>query len=181
MVAGDKGARAGATRSSVIPSVFLTLEGTDLLLPLHYDAGGHALYAACGQAAAHFAPQQRGELITHNAVKNAAGLLGIHQILIEGAGVLDGFADHLLGDLIKGDAVGLVVRNSQQLLQVPGNGLSFAVRVGCEKDAFAVGGIFQSGNDLFLSLDGLVVGDKTGVDIDAQLGAKSRGCDPWKR
>ena len=43
MVAGDKGARAGgdAVQRHVHCPVFLTLEGTDLLLPLHYDAGGH--------------------------------------------------------------------------------------------------------------------------------------------
>ena len=60
-----------------------------------------------------------GELITHDAVQDAPGLLGVHQILVDGPGGGDGLFTTGLGDLVKGDPVGLVVGNAQQLLQVP--------------------------------------------------------------
>ena len=43
------------------------------------------------------------ELIAHDAVQNAAGLLGVHQILIDGPGVVHALGDHLVGDLVEGD------------------------------------------------------------------------------
>ena len=53
---------------------------------------------------------------------------------------------------------------------MPGDGFPFAVRVGCEIDVVAgLGGLLQVGDDLLLALDGLVVGFKVVVEVDADL------------
>ena len=115
-------------------------------------------------------PQQGGDLIAHDAVQHPARLLGVHQIHIDGPGVGDGVVDHLLGDLVEGHPVGLVVRDAQHLLQVPGDGLALPVGVGGEEHFLTLlGGFFQLVNDLFLALDGLVVQFKAVLHVHAQL------------
>ena len=114
--------------------VLLRLEGADLIFTVDHDARGHRLHAAGGQAGLDLAPEQRAEFIAHDAVENAARLLCVDQILIDLARVLDALGDDLFRDLVERHALGLVIRQIQQLLQVPRNGLSLAVRVGREID-----------------------------------------------
>ena len=156
--------------SSLDGPVLLGLEGPNLLLPLHHQAGGHRLHPAGGQAPADLLPQQGGELIAHDPVQNAPGLLGVHQILVDGPGLGDGLVDHLLGDLVKGHPVGLVVGDVQQLLQMPGDGLPLPVRVGGQIDfAALLGRLLQVADGVLLALDGLVVGLKAVFHVHAQL------------
>ena len=96
--------------------VFLWLEGPDLLLPVHHHPGGNALDTPGGKPSANLFPQQGRELIAHDPVQNPAGLLGIHQVIVDIPGMLDGVLDHLLGDLVEGDPVGLLLRELQELL-----------------------------------------------------------------
>ena len=96
--------------------VFLWLEGPDLLLPVHHHPGGNALDTSGGKPSANLFPQQGRELIAHDPVQNPAGLLGIHQVIVDIPGMLDGVLDHLLGDLVEGDPVGLLLRELQELL-----------------------------------------------------------------
>ena len=150
--------------------VLLGLEGANLHLPLHHQPGGYRLHPSGGQAPADLLPQQRGELVAHDAVQNAPGLLGVHQVLVDGTGGGDGPLHHILGDLVKGHPVGLVVGDIEQLLQVPGDGFSLPVRVGGQIDlARALGRLLQVADYVLLALDGLVVGDKAALDIHAQL------------
>jgi len=51
-------------------------------------------------ATAHFVPQQRGYLIAHQAIEHAPCLLRIHQVLVDVAGMLEGFLHGALRDLI---------------------------------------------------------------------------------
>ena len=150
--------------------VFLGHKGTDLLFPLGHQTGGHRLYPSGGESPADLLPQQRRELIAHDTVQNAPGLLGVHQILVDGPGGGNGLVDHLLGDLIKGHPVGLVVRNAQQFFQMPGNGLSFPVRVGGQIDPLALSRrLLEVLDDLLLALDGLIVRLEAVLHIHAQL------------
>ena len=96
--------------------VLLGLEGADLLLPLHHQPGGHRLDPSGGQAPADLLPQQRGELVAHDAVQYPPSLLGIHQVLVDLPGVGDGISHHLAGDLIEGDSAGLILRHVQHRL-----------------------------------------------------------------
>ena len=163
-VGGDAG------EISVQGPVLLGDEGLDVGLPLAHQPGGHRLHPPGGQAPADLLPQQGGDLIAHDAVQHPARLLGVHQIHIDGPGVGDGVVDHLLGDLVEGHPVGLVVRDAQHLLQVPGDGLALPVGVGGEEHFLTLlGGFFQLVNDLFLALDGLVVQFKAVLHVHAQL------------
>ena len=117
VVVGEEGLafRRVAQRGFQRP-VFLGLECLDLLFAVVHHAHGNGLHAPRGQAAAHLFPQQRRELIAHDAVEDAARLLGVHQILIDGAGLLDALADDLLRDLVEGDALRLFIVEVQQRL-----------------------------------------------------------------
>ena len=137
--------------------VLLGDKGPDLVLPVHHQPCGHRLDPARREAPAHLFPQQRRELIAHDPVENPPGLLGVHQVLVDGPGLLDGLGHDALGDFIEGDPVDLVVGNVQQGLEVPGNGLALPVRVGCQIYLIA---LFREGfqilDDVFLALDRLV-------------------------
>ena len=169
---GGEGPQIGgdAAEIGVQGPVFLGLKGPDLLLPLAHQPGGHRLDPSGGQAPADFFPQQRRELVAHDAVQDAAGLLGVHQVLVNGPRGGDGLVDHFFGDLIEGDPVSAVVGQLQKLLEVPGNGLPLPVRVGGQKDLVTLlGRLFQVGDDLLLPFDGLVVRYEAVLHIHADL------------
>ena len=132
--------------------VLLGFKGTDLIFTIHHQAGGHRLHTSCGQATTDLLPQQRGQLVAHDTVQYTAGLLGIYQGIVDGTGICNGLLDHLLGDLIEGDTLAFIIRQLQHLLEMPGNGFSFAVRVSCEIDHFGlICSFLQFGNNLFLA------------------------------
>ena len=108
-----------AAQQHVDRPVFLRHEGLDLLLALHDKTRGNRLHAPGGQAAADLLPQQRAELVADDAVENAAGLLGIHQIIIDAARLLNAARYDVFRDLVERHALRLVVRQLQQLLQLP--------------------------------------------------------------
>ena len=134
-------------------------ESTDLVLTVHHQTGGHGLDTACGQAPADLLPQQGGQLVAHDAVQDASCLLGIHQVVVDVTGACDGFTDHLLGDLVKGNTVGLLVGQAQQLFQMPGDGFALPVRVSCKVDrVYLRRCILQFPDQILLAPDGDVVG-----------------------
>ena len=51
-------------------------------------------------------PQEGAQLIAHQTVQHTAGLLGVEEIFVDGAGVGHALLHALLGDLIEGHAVG---------------------------------------------------------------------------
>jgi hypothetical protein len=109
-------------------------ESLDLLLALDDHAQGRALDAPGGQAALDLLPQQRREVEAHQVVQRAPRLLGVDQIEGQAAGMLDGLLHRPLCDLVEHHALHvLVVQHTallEQLVEVPGNGLALAVRVG---------------------------------------------------
>ena len=169
---GLEGAQVGgdAVQMGLQGPVFLGNEGPDLGLPLGHQTGGHGLDTACRQASADLLPQEGGELVAHHTVQDPAGLLGIHQVLVNVTGGRDALGDHLLGDLIEGDPLGLAVGQLQQLFQVPGNGFAFPVRVSCQVHLLAAfGGLFQLSDGLLLSFDGLVAGLEAVFQVHAHF------------
>ena len=160
----------GLVEGHVDAPVFLGHKGADLPLPVHHHTGDHTLDAAGRKAGAHLAPQEGAQLIAHDAVQDAASLLGIHQIHVDVPGMLDGLGNGGLGDLVKGHALGLAGIQLQQLLQMPGNGFALPVRVGCQIDELSlVGGILQIVDDLALAVDGQIGGLEVIFHIHAQL------------
>ena len=113
---GEGGIVHPAVEAGVQEPVFLGHEGLDLLLTVHHHTCGDGLDAACAQTLFDLLPEKRRELIAHDSVEDAARLLSVHQVLVDAAGVLDALGDDLLGDLIEGDALGLLVVQLQKLL-----------------------------------------------------------------
>ena len=166
---GELTALRGAQRSLNGP-VFLGHEGADLVLTVDDQTGRYALHTACGQTALDLAPEEGRELITYDAVKNTARLLGVHQIQIDIARMLDAVAHRLRGDLVEGHALIAALLEVQQILQMPGNGFTLAVRVRCEIDKVALGcRMAQLGDDLFLAFDRLIVRREIVLDIHAHF------------
>ena len=84
--------------------------------------------------------------------------------------MLDALSNDLLGDLVEGDAARLAVRQLQKLLQMPGNGLPFPVRVRGEIDgAGAFGVLFELLDQLCLVPHRNILGLKALFYINAHL------------
>ena len=167
--AGGKGLLIGCDQGRVNGPVFLGLEGADLILAIHEDLGSHRLHTSRGQTAPHRLPQEGRELIAHDTVKDTAGLLSVDQVHIDGTGLLDGGLDHRLGDLVEGHALNLLHGNTESGCQVPGNGLSLAIRVGCEENFVRVlGFLLDFLDDVALAADVDIVGGEIVFDIHTQ-------------
>ena len=77
---------------------------------------------------------------------------------------------HLFGDLVKGDAVGLVGIQPQNVCQMPADSFAFAVRVGRQQHAVCVFGLaLEFLDELFLAFDADVLRSIAVLHIDAQL------------
>ena len=115
VVAGGKGLVA-AQEVHVQGPVLLRLEGLDFPLPVVHHPGGHGLDPPGGEAPADLFPQQGAQLIAHQPVQDAPGLLGVHQVLVDGPGGLDALLDHFFCDFVEGHPPGLLVRQVQKVL-----------------------------------------------------------------
>ena len=174
LVVGGKTGREALpahTQSSVHVPVFLGLEGFDLLLAVVDDADSYALDAARRQTAPDFPPQEGAQLIAHQTVQHTAGLLGVEEVFVDGAGVGHTLLHALLGDLVEGHAVGLVGVEAQNVGQMPADGFAFTVRVGRQQHTVGVLGLaLQLFDELFLAFDADVLRRIVMLDVDAQLG-----------
>ena len=151
--------------------VFFGLEALDLLFAVVDEADGHALDTAGRQAPADLPPEERAELIAHQTVQHTAGLLGVEQVFVDGAGVGHALLHALFRDLVEGHAVGLMGVQAQDIGQMPADGFALTVRVGREKDAVGVLGLaLELLDELFLALDADVLRRIAVFDINAQLG-----------
>ena len=134
VVRGEAARSADTLKTCVDRPVFLRHECADLIFPVHDEPRRNGLHTARRQPLAHLFPQQRTELIADYPVEHTPRLLRVHEVLIDGARLRDGAAHHVLCDLVEGHAHRLIVRNVQQILEVPRDRLSLAVRVSCEID-----------------------------------------------
>ena len=171
VVMGHKGAGlAHPVQGHVQRPVLLGLEGTDLVLPIHHHPGSHGLDTTGGQPPAYLLPQQRRQLIANDSVQNAAGLLGVHQIIVNVPGMLDRILHYLLRNFVKRDPLSLPVRQIQKLLQMPGNGLSLPVRVGRQVHGVRLGGVrLQLLDESFLAPDGDILGGEIVLQVYAHF------------
>ena len=97
--------------------VFLGDERADFQLAFDDQAQRHSLHAPGGKSAADFVPQNRRNLVTHQAVEHAARLLRVHQILVHLGGMLEGRLDGLLRDFVEHHAINLWRASSVFLLR----------------------------------------------------------------
>ena len=115
--------------------IFLGLEQLDLALAIDDEAQRDGLDAARRLGAGQLTPQHRREGEADQIIERAAGAIGVDQIVVELARLLHRLGHRRLGDGVEGDALDLLRQRAallQHLLDVPGNRLAFAVRVGGE-------------------------------------------------
>ena len=113
--------------------------GHTFLFTLDDEANGRALHATRGQPAVDLAPEDRGYLISKEAVEDAAGFGGVDQLVIDVARMGDCFFDRGLGDLVEDHAADRHLR-LQVFEEVGGDGLTLAVFVGGKVQ---LGGVLQ--------------------------------------
>ena len=77
-------------------------------------------------------PKERTEFVTDYSVKNATRLLCVDKVDVYFCRFGDFLRNLFFGDLVKRDADIVVHVKTEFLRQVPCNGFSLAVRVGCE-------------------------------------------------
>ena len=140
--------------------------------PFYNHPQGYGLHPAGGQPQLDLEPQQGADFVSHQAVQDAAGLLGVDQFHINWAGVGKGFLDRLFGDFVKDDPLGRFVFQLVPAgggLQVPGDGFAFPVGVGGQENVGGlVAGGFQVGDQIFLVAQRQVFGREFLLGIDAQ-------------
>ena len=111
-------------------------EALDLLFALHDHAQRRRLHAARGQAGLHLAPQHGREVEADEVVERTARLLRVHEVAGDAARVRDRLADRARRDFRERHAVELLAFEQAALLQdlrdVPGDRLAFAIQVGRE-------------------------------------------------
>ena len=166
---GEHGLAGGRGELGVNAPVLLGHKGLDFLLPIYDHPHGHALHPARGKPPADGLGQKGAEGVAHQPVQDAAGLLGVDQIQIDGPGVGHALLHAGAGDLVKGDAVRGVLVQAQNVGQVPGDGLPLPVRVGGKQHAVGVGGgLFQLFYQLLLAFYNAVFGLEVVLHVHAE-------------
>ena len=109
-------------------------EDADLLAALSEDAQRTRLDAAGRQPGAQAAAEQRRDGEADHAVEEPAGLLRVHEVVVDPARTLESGLHGGRGDLGEGDAAEAVLGPAEQFAQMPGDGLALTVEVGGEVD-----------------------------------------------
>ena len=119
---------------------------------MHQQADGDGLNPARAQAPSHLFPEERREGVTRQAIQDAPRFLGMDELHIELAGLLEGSTDGFLGDLVEHHPLDRNLR-VQELQQVPADGLTFPVFVRREEQLIgAFEGVLQFFDRLLLVL-----------------------------
>src|SRR6266850_1159056 len=124
--------------------IFLWHESPDCQFAFDDQPQRHRLHAPGGKAAAHLVPQNRRNLVAHNAIEHAAGLLRIHQVRVDLPGFVEGRADGLGRNFVE--------RNTKDFLRINGHWFFFGnvLRFGFDRlFGFRVF-LLESGNAGFL-------------------------------
>lgn len=152
--------------------VLIRRKALDLTFAFANQPQGHGLYPARAFAATNAAPEQGADLIPHDAVDYPPGLLRVHPMHVNTAGISEGLANGRRGDFVVGHTKELVRihRFGQGVLKVPGDRLPFTVRIRGKIDLVdLLGLVLQFFQDLLPTLDGDVLRLKICLDIYAQL------------
>jgi hypothetical protein len=81
----------------------------DLALAVADEPQRDRLHAARGEPAAHLVPEDRADLVAHQPVEDAPGLLRVDLLLVDLAGVLERVLDRALRDLVEDHAADLLL------------------------------------------------------------------------
>ena len=110
------------------------------------------------------------DLVAVEAVEDAARLLGLDEVVVDVARVLDGGQDRGLGDLVEDHPVDRqALRRLELVEEVPGDGLALAVLIGGEVEGVGVlDQLLQLGDVALLVARHDVVGLEPVVDVDRE-------------
>ena len=146
-------------------------EGDALALTVDDEPDGDRLHATGRlRLAADLLPQHLRHGVAVEPIDDAAGLLRLDELHVEVTRVRDRLADGLWRDLVEDHALDGDL-GSQDLQQVPRDGLALAVLVRREKELVGIlERLLQVADRLLLGLVDDVVGLEVVVDVDRQLG-----------
>ena len=120
------------TEFSVQTPVFFRNKCIDLILAVADDPKCYRLNTPRTQTSLDLCPEKRTDAVSYHSIQHSSGLLCIYQIHIQIPWLLDRILHGCLGDLIKRNPAHFVRIFLQCLHQMPGNRLSFTVRVRCK-------------------------------------------------
>ena len=161
--------RACGGKLGIDGPVFLLHKVADFLFAVDNQLDDHRLHPACRQTRLDRFPQEGTELIAHQAVEDAAGLLRVDQVDVDVARSCHTAFDAGLGNLVKGNAAFFLAAQIQHIRQVPGDCLSLAVRVGGKiNKACVLGSLFQLVAQLTLAADVDIFRCKIVFDVHTQ-------------
>src|SRR5579862_1083639 len=181
-----KGRRLVGGKVGVDRPVLFFLERLDFAFAFDDQAKSKGLHPSGGKTSADLVPKQRGDLISHEAIENAAGLLRINEVLIDRARMFECCLYRAFGNFVEGHtlyawrSLGLSLFRffrfllfravfSEFIRQVRRDGFAFTVRVRREIDGIGGGSkLFQLGDNFFFAGNDNVVGRKIVVDIHTQ-------------
>ena len=115
--------------------VFVWHEGFDFPFAFDDQSRRHRLHSSGTQPGRDFAPQQWGDLIANDAIDDAAGLLSIDDVLFDATRAESNA--RAMSDLVmalKTTRFASPVGTPRASAKMPGDGLSFTVKVGREPD-----------------------------------------------
>ena len=112
-------------------------KGHAFTFTLDNDASCDALHSTCRQARHDLLPENGRYLVAVETIEHSACLLGIDQVAIEFAGIVECGENRLLGDLVEHHSL---YRNSgvQHFEEMPRDRFAFAVFISCEIELVAV-------------------------------------------
>src|SRR5690606_24783243 len=166
-------ALGGAGQLRVDGPVLLGYEVLDLALALDDQPHGDRLHAACREARAHLLPQQRAELVAHQPVEDAPGLLRVDQVHVDLSRLFERLAHRIPRDLVEHHAVRALLLDLGGSHQVPGNRLTLAVEVGSQVNFLRLRrSVTKLVDDLALVVRHAVAGLEVVLDVDGQPGLK---------
>ena len=151
--------RIGNGKNTIDAIVGLAVEILDFAFAFDNQSYCHTLYAACRKRRLHLTPQYGRQFKAYQTVEYTTSLLGIHQIHVQMTRRLDSTQNSWLGNFVEHDTVCFLFVQSQHLTQVPADGFSLAVFIGCQPDFLSLLRIrFQIFDELHLFLWYLVFG-----------------------
>ena len=129
--------------------VFFGFEFFNFVFAVANQTKGDRLNAAGRLGTGKLAPQHRRERKADQIVECTAGHVGGNQIVVNLAGIFNGFGNGGFGNFVKDDAFDFLVfdflAGGQFFKNVPGYRFSFSIRVGCEDNRVAV---LERGDDV---------------------------------
>ncbi len=165
------GRRIGAgAQPDIDCPVFLLFESVDFFFALADQPQGDRLHPSCAEARSHFLPQKRRDHVPDEPVEDAPCLLGLIKLSVEFVRLYEGFHDRLARKLVEKNSSNRFFRVADLFGDMPGDRLSFPVRIGPQIDGIGPrGGLSEFLDYFLLPAQDLVLRFEFPIEVDSQL------------